>query len=56
MKREAMLVLSENDVRSLLDVEELIPVLEQAHIQFSTGKAVMPVRQVVPSPSAWATR
>ena len=50
MKREAMLVLSENDVRSLLDVEELIPVLEQAHIQFSTGKAVMPVRQVVPLP------
>ncbi|MBI2998989.1 MAG: ornithine cyclodeaminase family protein [Deltaproteobacteria bacterium] len=45
-----MLVLSENDVRSLLDVEELIPVLEQAHIQFSTGKAVMPVRQVVPLP------
>lgn len=45
-----MLVLSEREVRSLLDVEELMPVLEQAHIQFSTGKAVMPVRQVVPLP------
>ena len=45
-----MLVLSEKDVRQLLDVEELIHALEQAHIQFSTGKAVMPVRQVVPLP------
>lgn len=45
-----MLVLSEKEVRGLLEVEELIQVLEQAHIQFSTGKAVMPVRQVVPLP------
>lgn len=45
-----MLVLSEKEIQSLIHVEELIPVLEQAHIQFSTGKAVMPVRQVVPLP------
>lgn len=45
-----MLVLSEKDVRRLIDIEELIGALEKAHVQFSTGKAVMPVRQVVPLP------
>jgi alanine dehydrogenase len=45
-----MLVLSERDVQSLLDLDELIQALEQAHVQFSTGKAVMPVRLVVPLP------
>ena len=43
-----MLVLSEKEVRRLIDIDELIEALEQAHVQFSTGKAVMPVRQVVP--------
>ena len=46
----AMLILSEQDVQSLAQVPELIPVLERAHIQYSTGKAVMPVRLVVPLP------
>src|SRR5512147_460780 len=45
-----MLVLSESQVRSLIDLDELISALEQAHIQYSTGKAVMPVRLVVPLP------
>jgi ornithine cyclodeaminase/alanine dehydrogenase len=45
-----MLVLSEQDVRSLVDLEELMPVLEQAHVQYSTGKVVMPVRLVAPVP------
>lgn len=45
-----MLVLSEAQVRSLIDIEELIAALEEAHIQYSTGKAVMPVRLVVPLP------
>jgi len=45
-----MLVLSEKDVQKLLTIEELIQALEQAHIQYSTGKAVMPVRLVVPLP------
>jgi len=45
-----MLVLSEKQVQSLLDLDELIATLEQAHIQYSTGKAVMPVRLVVPLP------
>lgn len=43
-----MLVLSEKEVRELVEIEELIAALEQAHIQYSTGKAVMPVRLVVP--------
>ena len=45
-----MLVISEREVKRLVDAEELIQALEQAHIQYSTGKAVMPVRLVVPLP------
>lgn len=45
-----MLILSEEEVRNLVDIEDLIAVLEQAHVQFSTGKVVMPVRLVVPLP------
>jgi alanine dehydrogenase len=48
--QKAMLVLCERDVQRLLNIEELIQALEQAHIQYSTGKAVMPVRLVVPLP------
>ncbi|MGZ9256341.1 MAG: ornithine cyclodeaminase family protein [Candidatus Binatia bacterium] len=42
--------MSEKQVKSLIDLDELIGALEQAHIQYSTGKAVMPVRLVVPLP------
>ena len=45
-----MLVLSEQQVQCLIDIDELIVALEQAHVQYSTGKAVMPVRLVVPLP------
>jgi alanine dehydrogenase len=45
-----MLLLSEKQVQSLIDIDELIRALEQAHVQYSTGKAVMPVRLVVPLP------
>ncbi|HKY07105.1 MAG TPA: ornithine cyclodeaminase family protein [Candidatus Binatia bacterium] len=45
-----MLVLSETQVQSLIDIDELTAALEQAHVQYSTGKAVMPVRLVVPLP------
>lgn len=45
-----MLVLPEKEVQRLLKIKELVQVLEQAHIQFSTGKAVMPVRLVAPLP------
>jgi alanine dehydrogenase len=43
-----MLVLSEEQVQRLIDIDELISELEKAHVQYSTGKAVMPVRLVVP--------
>jgi len=46
--QKTMLILSEREVQSLIDIEELIAALEQAHIQYSTGKAVMPVRLVMP--------
>ena len=45
-----MLVISETQVQGLLDLDELIAALEQAHVQFSAGKVVMPVRLVVPLP------
>jgi alanine dehydrogenase len=45
-----MLLLSEKQVQDLIDIDELIANLEQAHIQYSTGRAVMPVRLVVPLP------
>ncbi len=45
-----MLVLSEKQVRSLINIDDLIAALAQAHVQYSTGKAVMPVRLVVPLP------
>ena len=45
-----MLVISEKQVRDLLDLDELIAALEQAHVQFSAGRVVMPVRLVVPLP------
>ncbi|HEY1265740.1 MAG TPA: ornithine cyclodeaminase family protein [Candidatus Binatia bacterium] len=45
-----MLVLSEADVRRLVEIDALIAVLERAHAEFSMGGAVMPVRQVVPLP------
>src|ERR1041385_4714057 len=43
-----MLVLSEQQVQSLIEIDELIAVLKRAHVQYSTRKAVMPVRLVVP--------
>ena len=45
-----MLLLSEKQVQGLIDIDELIDALAQAHIQYSTGNAVMPVRLVVPLP------
>ena len=43
-----MLVLSEKEVRNIIEIKDLVRVLEEAHVQYSTGKAIMPVRQVVP--------
>jgi alanine dehydrogenase len=47
---QIMLILSEKQVQALIDIDELIAALERAHIQYSTGNAVMPVRLVVPLP------
>ena len=44
-----MLVLSETQVQSLIDIDELIAALEQAHMQYSTGRAVMPVNIIAPT-------
>ncbi|MGE5854034.1 MAG: hypothetical protein ACM35E_12930, partial [Deltaproteobacteria bacterium] len=46
-----MLVISEQQVRGLVDIDELIEALEKAHIQYSTDRAVMPVRLVVALPA-----
>jgi ornithine cyclodeaminase/alanine dehydrogenase-like protein (mu-crystallin family) len=48
LSEQIMLILSEKQVEALIDMDELIAALERAHIQYSTGKAVMPVRLVVP--------
>ena len=45
-----MLILSEKEVQSLIAIDELIVALKKAHIQYSAGKAVMPVRLVVALP------
>jgi ornithine cyclodeaminase len=50
LSKGIMLVLAEKQVQSLIDHDELNAALEQAHIQYSTGKAIMPVRGVVPLP------
>jgi ornithine cyclodeaminase/alanine dehydrogenase-like protein (mu-crystallin family) len=51
LSERLMLVLSEKQVQSLIDIEELIAALARAHIQYLTGKAVMPVRLVAPLPN-----
>ena len=45
-----MLVLSKKEVQALIDIDELISILDHAHVQYSAGKTVMPVRLVVPLP------
>jgi len=50
LSKRNMLLLSETQVQDLIDVDELIATLEQAHVQYSTGNAVMPVRLVMPLP------
>src|SRR4026208_1633986 len=46
-----MLVISEQEVRALADIDELIEALEKAHIQYSTHSAVMPGRPAGPLPA-----
>lgn len=51
LSKLSMLVISEQQVRGLVDIDELIEALEKAHLQYSTDRAVMPVRLVVPLPA-----
>lgn len=45
-----MLVLNEDKVRELLSLEDLIPAVEKALIDFSAGRIQQPVRSVLPVP------
>ena len=42
-----MLILDEEQVRAVLRMEDLIPVMQEALIDFSTGRAVQPVRDML---------
>ncbi len=42
--------LDEDAIRSLLPLEDLIPAMEQALIDFSSGRVLQPVRSIVPVP------
>jgi thiomorpholine-carboxylate dehydrogenase len=44
-----ILFLGENAVREVLGYEDLIPAMERALIDFSTGKVLQPVRSILPS-------
>jgi ornithine cyclodeaminase/alanine dehydrogenase-like protein (mu-crystallin family) len=47
MKKGKMLFLNEEQVRKHLRMEELIPAMEKALIEFSAGKVTQPVRSVI---------
>src|ERR1700675_1746616 len=47
MKKGKMLFLNEEHVRNHLRMEELIPAMEKALIDFSAGKVTQPVRSVI---------
>jgi ornithine cyclodeaminase/alanine dehydrogenase-like protein (mu-crystallin family) len=47
MKSDQPLFLNENQVREHLQMAELIPAMEKALIEFSTGKVTQPVRSVI---------
>jgi len=47
MKKDQVLFLDEGQVRQYLRMEELIPAMEKALIDFSSGKVTQPVRSVI---------
>lgn len=49
-KRVPVPFLDEDDLRPLLRLENLIPAMEQALIDFSSGQVLQPVRSIVPVP------
>jgi ornithine cyclodeaminase/alanine dehydrogenase-like protein (mu-crystallin family) len=48
MKTRQPLYLDENQVRQHLRMEELIPAMEKALVDFSAGKVIQPLRSVIP--------
>ena len=48
MKTDQPLFLNEEQVREHLRMTELIPAMEKALIDFSAGRVIQPVRQVIP--------
>src|SRR5881275_2854693 len=48
MKTDLVLFLDEDQVRKHLRMADLIPAMEKALIDFSSGKVTQPVRQVIP--------
>jgi thiomorpholine-carboxylate dehydrogenase len=53
-KEHSLLFLGEDQVRSVLRMESLIPAMEQALIGFSSGRVVQPVRNSLPVPEHMA--
>lgn len=47
---DAVPFLHENDVRPLLSLEDLIPAMERALIDFSAGSVIQPLRRIIPVP------
>ncbi len=45
-----MLILSETQIRDLLCLEDLIPAMQQALIDFSSGRVIQPVRTILEVP------
>ncbi|MGH7320542.1 MAG: ornithine cyclodeaminase family protein, partial [Candidatus Rokuibacteriota bacterium] len=50
MQMESAMMLDEGTVRALLRMEDVIPLMERALADLSSGKVVQPVRTVVPVP------
>jgi thiomorpholine-carboxylate dehydrogenase len=48
--RKPVLFLDEDTIRPLLPLEDLIPAMEQALIDFASGRVLQPVRSIVPVP------
>src|SRR6202790_2764524 len=48
MNSDQLLFLNEEQVRKHLRMEDLIPAMERALIDFSAGKVIQPVRSVIP--------
>ena len=53
MSNHRQIFLDEKQVRSLLSYEQLIPIIRQALMDFSAGRAQQPVRVIIPAHEGW---